>query len=96
MKSKLNESRPTGCCVRGISSLSIFCPACKEVHHIRLKESTRIRPSWDWDHNLENPTLSPDIKIKECHFKITNGFIEYLPDCNHEYAGQTLELPDIE
>ncbi len=30
-----------------------------------------------------------------CHSFIIEGKIQYLPDCTHEYAGQTIELPDL-
>ena len=29
-----------------------------------------------------------------CHYFITDGKIQYLGDCTHSLAGQTLELPD--
>lgn len=31
-----------------------------------------------------------------CHSFITNGFMQFLPDCTHALAGQTVLLPDIE
>jgi len=31
-----------------------------------------------------------------CHSFITNGQIEFLGDCTHEFAGQTMDLPEIE
>lgn len=30
-----------------------------------------------------------------CHSFITDGFIQFLSDCTHELAGQTVELPEI-
>lgn len=30
-----------------------------------------------------------------CHSFITDGRIQFLSDCTHELAGQTVELPDI-
>jgi len=61
-------------------------------------------PSWEWNGDVENPTLSPSIKTwvnlpngdKICHSFIRNGMIEYLSDCTHEYAGQTLPLLEID
>lgn len=37
----------------------------------------------------ENVTMSP-----RCHSFITNGYMIYLEDSTHQYAGQTIELPD--
>lgn len=30
-----------------------------------------------------------------CHTFITNGRVQFLGDCTHEFAGQTLGLPDL-
>ena len=29
-----------------------------------------------------------------CHSFVTDGKIQYLSDCSHQYAGQTIELPE--
>ena len=31
-----------------------------------------------------------------CHSFVTDGMIEYLSDCTHEYAGKTIELPNVD
>lgn len=31
-----------------------------------------------------------------CHSFVTNGRIEYLSDCTHNLAGQTIDLPEVE
>lgn len=37
----------------------------------------------------------PQVKVpKVCHSFITDGKIQFLDDCTHELAGQTVELPD--
>lgn len=33
---------------------------------------------------------------KVCHSFITDGKIQYLGDCTHDLAGQTVDLPDID
>lgn len=35
-------------------------------------------------------------KCYVCHSFVKDGRIEFLGDCTHELAGQTVELPDIE
>lgn len=30
-----------------------------------------------------------------CHTFITDGMVQFLGDCSHQYAGQTLPLPDL-
>lgn len=34
----------------------------------------------------------PDLR---CHSFVTDGRIEFLPDCTHELKGQTVDLPDM-
>jgi len=38
----------------------------------------------------------PGFSCKQCHSFVRNGHIEFLGDCSHALAGQTVELPDIE
>lgn len=36
------------------------------------------------------------VKVKKiCHTFITDGRVQFLSDCTHEFAGQTLDLPDL-
>lgn len=34
-------------------------------------------------------------KCYRCHSFVRNGMIEFLNDCSHEHAGQTMELPEL-
>jgi len=44
----------------------------------------------------KNPdTGKYDIEIDRCHSLITDGMIQFLGDCMHKLAGQTVELPEI-
>jgi hypothetical protein len=38
----------------------------------------------------------PPFKCSICHSFVTDGKIQFLSDCTHELAGQTVELNDIE
>lgn len=43
-----------------------------------------------------NPnTKKHDLEVERCHSYVTNGMIQFLPDCQHSLAGQTVELPEI-
>lgn len=37
-----------------------------------------------------------DIPDRVCHSFVTDGRIQYLPDCTHALAGQTIDLPEID
>ena len=65
---------------------------------------------WGFNGDLERPTFSPsvlgrwtewqgdDVPPKQyvCHSFVRDGRIEFLPDCTHSLAGQTVDLPDID
>lgn len=84
--------------------LMFCCPACAEslggdgIHMLPVN-SPNTSPSWEWDWNLERPTLSPSILTTTskgiCHSYLRDGVFEYLNDCAHSMAGQKVELPDL-
>jgi hypothetical protein len=43
--------------------LHIWCPGCDNNHAVNLEGPDGYRPSvcWEWDGNLEKPTISPSI-----------------------------------
>lgn len=75
-----------------------FCKGCGYEHAIALKSEGGHH---NFNMDLNNPTVSPSIVQnftpgKMCHSFIKNGMIQYLGDCTHKLAGQTIELPDID
>lgn len=73
-------------------NLYIFwCPGCEHAHHIDTKR-------WTFDGNLERPTVSPSLlnyagnDTPRCHIFVKAGRIQYLGDCTHDLAGQTVEM----
>ena len=58
--------------------------------------------AWEFNGDMESLTLSPSVlvktggKITQCHSFVKNGMIQFLNDCDHELAGKTVELPDID
>lgn len=55
---------------------------------------------WTWNGSVDSPTLRPSVLTRDgthtCHSWITDGKVQFLSDCSHELAGQTLDLLDIE
>ena len=55
--------------------------------------------SWSWNLDTEKPTLSPSIKSEGhnflCHSFITDGVVDFLSDCSHEYAGRKETLKEL-
>ncbi len=70
----------------------IHCPACGYGHFFDKR--------WTFNGNLERPTFRASMLVYEhadrprCHSFVTNGRIEYLKDCTHAQAGETVDLPD--
>jgi hypothetical protein len=44
----------------------------------------------------QHPNEQAPFKCGICHSFVTDGKIQFLSDCTHDMAGQTVELPDIE
>lgn len=81
------------------------CRGCKLGHAVHIKpHKNDLGASWTFDGNLDAPTFSPSIlskveaphKMMICHLFVRGGRIEYLGDCTHELAGQTVEMEDID
>jgi hypothetical protein len=64
------------------------------------------RPKWVFNGDPAKPTFSPSILVHThwgperrsvvCHSFVRDGRIEFLPDCTHALAGQTVDLPDVD
>lgn len=85
----------------GSFGLWFDCPGCKLHHCITIGPGAG--PRWDWDGIFERPTFTPSVLVRYnwgpeqkavvCHSFITRGQIQFLGDCTHELAGQTVDLP---
>ena len=61
--------------------------------------------AWSFDGKLERPTLSPSLLLTQtfgdgrpayvCHSFVTDGRIQFLGDCTHALANQTVDLPEL-
>ena len=83
---------------------AFHCPGCNGPHVIPTQPYER---GWGFDGNEAEPTFSPSILLYEvrkpngtvfsprCHSFVHGGRIEFLRDCGHALAGQTVPLPEI-
>jgi len=67
------------------------------------------KPHWDFNGDFERPTFTPsvnswwggfrsgdhDVPLHRCHSFITDGRIQFLGDCTHALANQTVDLPEV-
>lgn len=80
--------------INGNDIYSFYCPGCEWTHH--------ITSSWQIENINDKPTVSPSVLTKggskesTCHLFIKAGMIQYLSDCGHKFAGQTIPMVDIE
>lgn len=74
------------------------CPACEFIHCVRVRGE---QPLWTVSGVEEDkPTVSPSILAYadnfRCHSFVREGRIQFLGDCTHKLAGQTVDLPDLD
>jgi len=61
-------------------------------------------PNWTWNGSVDSPTVKPSVLTRGrdergehiCHSFINGGRVQFLSDCSHEFAGQTMDLIDVE
>lgn len=79
--------------------LLFYCPGCKSHHHVKVADGW-----WTFDGNEAAPTIRPSVlvnsgracpTIPQCHSFVTAGQIQYLADCTHDLAGQTVSMVEI-
>jgi len=78
------------------------CPGCKHTHLLPVGVGDgHTHARWEFNGDLEAPTFSPSILAqwenrkgkRVCHSFVKAGQIQFLNDCTHELAGQTVPLP---
>lgn len=87
-------------------NLAFHCPGCGCSHGVNTDPSRQ--PLWQLTLKDNKPTVTPSILVRHgkypdpednlkygetrCHLFIKNGMIEYLSDCTHKLAGQTIPM----
>lgn len=84
----------------------IDCPGCGQRKYLAIRGKAPDRPSWIFNGDLNRPTLEPSILVQfeatemepreVCHSFVRDGRIQFLGDCTHALAGQTVDLPEID
>lgn len=82
----------------GGGGFMIFCPGCQCGHRFQVEGT----PRWDFNGDMEGPTFSPSYLVQwdaghppvhhQCHSFVRDGQIQFLSDCTHALAGQTVPL----
>lgn len=83
------------------------CPGCGEWHRVRVEGPN---PCWTFNGDIYKPTFGPSLLVRGkkydpdtkkttpyvCHSFVKNGHVQFLNDCTHEKAGQTVPMLDWE
>ena len=82
---------------------TFWCPGCECAHGIWTMKRGGT-PNWEFNGREDKPTFSPSILVRYpngatgkdevCHSYVRDGQIQFLNDCTHKLAGQTVELPE--
>jgi Family of unknown function (DUF6527) len=90
--------------------LMFVCPGCAsdENHygtglHMLPVNTTETSPSWNFDGNLDFPTISPSIKTDGmsdgkpfvCHSFLKGGIFQFLEDSTHPLSGKLVPMVDL-
>lgn len=87
-----------GC--KGYHRLRIRMPKYPTQQEIN-DQKNNVHGLWTYSGTARKPTFRASLLVNgkgegiRCHSFITDGMIQYLDDCQHELAGQTIELPEI-
>lgn len=86
-------------------SVWLFCPGCQSLHMPRFRcpdhGGPKEGPVWEGDPYSSPFTMSPSLLIyktavsPQCHSFIRNGQWEFLGDCTHSLANQTVPLEPL-
>ena len=82
------------------------CPGCNRGHAIQVGDGPG--PRWSWNADAERPTFTPSVLVsypgadagqggappRICHSFVVDGAMQFLSDCTHSMAGQTVPIPD--
>lgn len=79
---------------------AFYCPGCQDIHQVWVDYSGQPqRPNWGFNDDVEAPTFTLSLLVTRpgsvCHSFITDGNIQFLGDCTHALAGQTVPMPDM-
>lgn len=105
LSSILYESAPLGS--EEGRRLGWWCPGCKGAHFVHVEKPNQKNALWRYSGDAYAPSFHPSVWIKVgpwsdgfkthearsiCHCWVKNGQIEFLSDCAHDLAGQTVPM----
>ena len=111
MKAKPVKKNPNGngmmeCVVQEATHIELRVPSGVLEYRqlpIQIGGTRNGTNNWSWNGDVDKPTLKPSILTRAswagepfiCHSFVNNGKVQFLNDCTHEFAGQTLDLMEV-
>ncbi len=85
--------------------LAFTCPGCGYDHCVgvngrKIPGEDGSMNEWQWNQSMTRPTFMPSLLIfkntpsMRCHSFVKEGQIQFLGDCFHKLANQTVAIPD--
>ena len=79
-------------------------PLPNRILPIMIGGTRRGTHNWTWNGSTDFPTVKPSVLTRgrdehgdhTCHSLINEGKVQFLSDCSHEFADQTLDLLDVD
>ncbi|MDX2015548.1 MAG: DUF6527 family protein [Myxococcaceae bacterium] len=79
-----------------------WCPGCDEAHPFYVAGPNA---KWTFNGDEERPTFAPSLLLQRskndgtgrgprCHLFLTDGVLQYLGDCEHALANQSVPLQE--
>ena len=77
-----------------------WCPGCNLPHRVTTQPPG---PVWTWNGDRQFPTFTPSVLVTwdnpepphhVCHSFVKEGQMQFLGDCTHHLANQTVPIPD--
>ena len=95
---------PVSCGVDECTHAMIHIPSrtFPECFPVILKGKQAGTGCWTWNGDTEKPTLRPSVLTRNhdesfrCHSWVNDGLAQFLGDCSHSMAGQTVDLLNVE
>ncbi|AXF41528.1 hypothetical protein SHAb15599_00176 [Acinetobacter phage SH-Ab 15599] len=75
------------------------CPGCDRLHPYHTNPA-RYPITWNFNGDIDKPTFTPSLMVNQgdsnqCHLFMTDGKIQFLSDCHHSLAGQTVDMVEL-
>lgn len=73
-----------------------WCPGCDSPHALTVEGPH----AWGFNGDEQRPTFTPSVLVtgggdkRRCHSFVRDGQIQFLGDCTHALANQTVPLPE--